>query len=80
MVSQSDLMNTLDDPSGIMTKQKRYLQVEVLDLIEAWEEVVDPDFLLVSEAPDKRSRNKRSPFKMEGIREHLMKRDPGYVA
>ena len=49
-------------------------------LSEAWEEVENPVFLLVREAPDKRSRNKRSPFNMERMREHLMKRDPGYVA
>ena len=72
-------MNTQDDSTCIMTKHKRYLQVD-LDLSEAREEVEDPDFLLVREAQDKRSRNKRSPFKMEIIREHLMKRDPGYIA
>ena len=67
--------------TGAMSKQKRSLHVEVLPsapvLGEAWEEVENPEFLLVREAPDKRSRSKRSPFNMERIREHLMKRDPG---
>ena len=70
--------------TGAMSKQKRSLHVEVLPsapvLSEAWEEVENPEFLLVREAPDKRSRSKRSPFNMERMREHLMKRDPGYVA
>ena len=64
-----------------VTKQKRSLHVEVLLFTpiqsEAWEEVKNPKLLLVREAPDKRSRSKRSPFNMERIREHLMKRDPG---
>ena len=84
VVSQSDPMNIQDDLTGTMTKPKRSLHVEVLPsapvLSEAWEEVENPEFLLVREAPDKRSRNKRSPFNMERMREHLMKRDPGYVA
>ena len=83
-VSQADPMNILDDLTGTMTKQKRSLHVEVLPsapvLSKAWEEVENPKFLLVREATDKRSRNKRSPFNMERMREHLMKRDPGYVA
>merc|ERR1712128_319189 len=70
--------------TGTMSKQKRSLHVEVLPsapiLSEAWEEVENPEFLLVREGPDKRSRGKRSPFNMERMREHLMKRDPGYVA
>ena len=84
VVSQSDPMNIQEDLTGTVTKQKRSLHVEVLPsapvLSEAWEEVENPEFLLVREAPDKRSRNKRSPFNMERMREHLMKRDPGYVA
>ena len=83
-VSHSDPMNILDDLTATMTKQKGSLHVEVLPsapvLSEAWEEVENPEFLLVREATDKRSRNKRSPFNMERMREHLMKRDPGYVA
>ena len=74
----------IQSDSGTMTKQKRSLHVEVLPsapvLSEAWEEVENPEFLLVREAPDKRGRNKRSSFNMERMREHLMKRDPGYVA
>ena len=83
LVSHADCMNIQAD-SGTMTKQKRSLHVEVLPsapvLSDAWEEVENPGFLLVREATDKRSRNKRSPFNMERMREHLMKRDPGYVA
>ena len=70
--------------TGAMPKKKRSLHVEVLPsapvLSVAWEEVENPEFLLVREAPDKRSRSKRSPFNMERMREHLSKRDPGYVA
>ena len=77
-------MNIKEDLAGTMTNQKRSLHVEVLPsapvLSEAWEEVENPEFLLVREATDKRIRNKRSPFNMERMREHLMKRDPGYVA
>merc|ERR1712106_514857 len=85
------VVNTMAEPVDIqeaitiaMSKQKRSLHVEVLPsapvLSEAWEEVENPEFLLVREGPDKRSRGKRSPFNMERVREHLMKRDPGYVA
>jgi hypothetical protein len=84
VVSLADPMNIQDDLTGTMTEQKRSLHVEVLPsapvLSEAWEEVENPEFLLVREAPEKRSRNKKSPFNMERMREHLMKRDPGYVA
>ena len=84
VVSQADQLSFQEDLTGTLTKQKRSLHVEVLPsapvLSEAWEEVENPEFLLVREAPDKRSRNKRSPFKMKRIREFLMKRDPGYVA
>ena len=84
VVIQCGPKNTQVDLTGIATKQKRSLHVEVLPsapvLSEAWEEVENPEFLLVREAPDMRSRNKRSPFNMERMKEHLMKRDPGYVA
>ena len=83
-VTQADPMDDQDDLTHSFTKQKRSLHVEMLPsapvLSEAWQEVDDPEFLLVREAPDKRSRSKRSPLSMERMREHLMKRDPGYVA
>merc|ERR1711874_2046 len=77
-----------EEPEGLAQatpRQKRSLHVELLPaapvLSEAWQEVENPEFLLVREAPDKRSRSKRSPeFNMEGFREHLVKRDPGYMA
>ena len=65
VVSQADSLNTQEDLAGTMVRQERSLHVEVLPsapvLSEAWEEVENPEFLLVREATDKRSRNKRSP-------------------
>ena len=79
VVSQADPMNIQEDLTGTMTKQARSLHVEVLPsapvFSEAWEEVENSVFLLVREAPDK-----RSSLNLERMREHLMKRDPGYVA
>merc|ERR1711892_987972 len=65
------VVNTIAQPVDVqeaitsaMSKQKRSLHVEVLPsaplLGDAWEEVENPEFLLVREAPDKRSRGKRS--------------------
>ena len=79
-VSQADSFDNEVDVS----KQKRSLHVEMLPsapvLSDAWTEVDDPEFLLVRESLDKRSRGKRSSSSMERMREHLMKRDPGYVS
>ena len=68
---------------GKISRMKKSLHVELLPgapvLSDSWQEVDNPEFLLVREAPDKRSRTKRSSLGMESVANHLVKRDPSYV-
>ena len=68
---------------GTISLMKKSLHVELLPgapvLSDSWQEVDNPEFLLVREAPDKRSRTRRSSLGMESVTNHLVKRDPSYV-
>ena len=69
--------------SGTISRMKRSLHVELLSgapvLSDAWQEVDNPEFLLVREVPDKRSSSRRSSLSTESMGGHLVKRDPSYV-
>ena len=77
----TDPMDPEESSPPMISLAKKSLHVELLPgapvLSDAWEEVDNPEFLLVREAPDKRSRSKRPTLGKEVMR---VKRDPQYVA
>ena len=66
---------------GTISLMKRSLHVELLPgapvMNNSWQEVDNPEFRLVREAPDK--RNRRISLDMTSMTNHLVKRGPSYV-